>query len=155
MKTINEAFPAGIEDIQRYAPDVSSNISLESLTASYSNAFLRIANVIGETFLDSSLTTEAFKNMAQGALANYTIYEQAPFLFKGRDTLYRYQYEELKEKYITNAWSFINALINALDAGNSAEWTQSECYLSRQNLLFQNQNDFDKYYAIDKSAYFF
>jgi hypothetical protein len=155
MKTINEAFPAGIDDIQRYAPDVPSSIYLESLTASYSNAFLRVANVIGETFLDSNLVTEAFISMAQGALANYTIYEQAPFLFKGRDNLYRYQYEELKEKYITNAWSFIDALINALDAGGSEDWKNSDCYLSRQNLLFQSQNDFDKYYAIDKSAYFF
>jgi hypothetical protein len=155
MKTINEAFPAGIEDIQRYAPDVPSSIYLELLTASYSNAFLRVANVIGETFLDSSLAAESFKNMAQSALANYTIYEQAPFLFKGRDSLYRYQYEELKEKYITNAWSFINALINALDKEGSEDWKNSDCYLSRQNLLFQNQNDFDKYYAIDKSAYFF
>jgi hypothetical protein len=155
MKTINEAFPTGIDDIQRYAPDVSSSINIESLTASYTNAFLRVANVIGETFLDSSLATEAFINMAQGALANYTIYEQSPFLFKGRDNLYRYQYEELKEKYITNAWSFINALINALDAEGSENWQNSDCYRSRQNLLFQNQNDFDKYYAIDKSAYFF
>lgn len=155
MKPINEAFPTGIEEIQRYAPDVPSSIYLESLTASYSNAFLRIANVIGETFLDSSLLSEALKKMAQGALANYTIYEQAPFLFKGRDTLYRYQYEELKEKYITNAWSFINALINALDASKTEEWQKSDCYLSRQELLFKNQNDFDKYYAIDKSAYFF
>jgi hypothetical protein len=155
MKTINEAFPNGIEDIQHYAPDVPSNMNLESLTASFQNAYLRIANVIGETFLDSSLALEALKNMAQGALANYTIYEQAPFIFKGRDKVYKYQYEELKEKYITNAWSFINALINALDAGDSPEWKQSECYLSRQNLLFRNQNDFDTYYAIDKSAYFF
>jgi hypothetical protein len=155
MKTINETFPSGIEDIQRYAPDVPSSIYLESLTASYNNAYLRVANVTGDTLLDNCLKDETYQALARGALANYTIYEQAPFLFKGRDTHYRYQYEEFKEKYITNAWSFINALINALDVSNSEEWRKSDCYLSRQGLLFKNQNDFDKYYAIDKSAYFF
>lgn len=155
MKTIHDAFPEGIEDIQRYAPDVDAHLVLDSLTASYYNAYLRISNVIGSNFVDDCLNDTALRLPAQGALANYTIYEQLPYLYKGRDVLYKYQYEELKNKYISNAWTFINALITALDNGTSYNWHASDCYLSRQNLLFSDQNEFDRYCAIDRSAYFF
>jgi hypothetical protein len=155
MKSIIETFPTGINILQQYAPDVPSSMALESLTAAFQNAYLRIANVIGENFLDNAIDSDPLKKYAQGALANYTIFEQSPFLLKGRDKNYRYQEIEIKEKYISNAWAFINALINALDKDASEVWKQSECYTSRQNLLFKNQNDFDKYYGIDKSAYFF
>jgi hypothetical protein len=130
-------------------------MALESLTAAFQNAYLRVANVIGETFLDAAIDSADLKQYAQGALANYTIYEQSPFIFKGRDKNYRYQEIEMKDKYISKAWSFINAMIGAFDKQNSTEWTSGECYTSRQNLVFANQNDFDNYYAIDKSAYFF
>ncbi|MDR1198689.1 MAG: hypothetical protein LBK94_06710 [Prevotellaceae bacterium] len=155
MKNIEQTFPTGINILQKYAPDVPSSMALESLTAAFQNAYLRVANVIGETFLDAAIDSADLQQYAQGALANYTVYEQSPFIFKGRDKNYRYQEIEMKDKYISNAWSFINALIGAFDRQDSQEWKTGECYASRQNLVFSNQNDFDNYYAIDKSAYFF
>jgi hypothetical protein len=156
MKTIEETFPSGIDIVQRYAPDVPSSMNLASMTASFQNAYLRIANVIGESFLDECISAAGpQQNLARGALANYMLFEQSPFLFKGRDKAYRYQEVEIKEKYITNAWSFINTVINMLDDSENENWKNSECYKSRQNIVFRDQNDFDKYYAIDKSAYFF
>jgi hypothetical protein len=157
MKTITETFPNGIDDIQRYVPDIPSSMYFDGLTASFTNAYLRIANVIGDTFLDACIdhSEDLLKNLTLGALANYTMFEQSPFLHKGKNDLYRYQFIEIQDKYISNAWSFLDALIKALDASTVADWKEGDCYKNRQNLVFKSQNDFNNYYAINNSAYFF
>jgi len=72
-------------------------------------------------------------------------------------SLYRYQYDEVTERYIQNTWAALNDLLVLLDSKTVTftDYAASPTYTDRQDLIVIDAREFHKYYGIDNSAYFF
>jgi hypothetical protein len=110
---------------------------------------------------------------ARGTMAN--LLALAWFAFNAgdrnkNDNLYRYQENEVKEKYLENAWAEFDELINLMEsdiataAADESEtpyvspftaFAASDLFKERENLYITSAGEFDKIYGIDNSSYFY
>ena len=152
-----------IDELQQYAPGVESSLQLQTLLPSYLTARQAIISVVTQKVwneLVAETENEDLLAVVRIAVANRIMYEHQIFLATEKNNtdqkMYKYQYEEIKDKYITLYWSAMDSLLSYLD-GNSGygEWGKSEGYLQRQSLLVKSAAEFNFYFGIDSSPYFF
>jgi hypothetical protein len=89
---------------------------------------------------------------------------------KTDEKLYRYQETQIIEAYLENAWAEFDQLISLMEediakaaADESvppyvtpfADFEGMELFKERQNLYITSAGEFDKYYGIDNSSYFY
>lgn len=104
--------------------------------------------------------------LANGAMAKYAIF--AAVKKNGSDaSIYKYQHEELKDHYVEAYARAMDELLDWLDAhdtiggtdsqddAHSTKWKDSEEYKTRQALPVRNAAEFDRYYGIGRSSFFF
>lgn len=97
--------------------------------------------------------------LANGSMAKYAIF--AAVKKNGSDaSIYKYQHEELKDHYIEAYARAMDELLDWLDAHDEigsadAKWKDSEEYKTRQALPVRNAAEFDRYYGIGRSSFFF
>jgi|GEM_PF-1211733 len=97
----------------------------------------------------------------QSALANLMMNQHFIFIAirknKTDGDIYKYQYDELKEKYSIAAWASMDELLGHLDANIATftDYAALPAYLERQNLILNSYIEFGKYFGIDSSPWFF
>jgi len=160
---MNVDFFDSISELQQYAPGVEASLKLNTLLPSYLTTRQAIISVVTKDVWDALLAEKGNLDLlaiVRTALANRIMYEHQIFLATDKNNtdrkLYKYQYEELKDKYITLYWSAMDNLLGYLDANSEyGGWKDSEGYKQRQLLLVKSAAEFNFYFGIDSSPYFF
>lgn len=93
--------------------------------------------------------------VATRAMYSYQIFNSVKK--NGSDAaLYKYQHEELKDFYIEAHWKAMDSLLEWLDAhADGTSWGSSREYEERQKLPVKDADEFNYYYGIDRSSYFY
>lgn len=151
-----------IDDFRMYAQGVDGSMSLETLGPAMNMASQAVTKAIGKKVCKALPTEEdgVAGKALRFAVANYTMYKHLIFWSTSRNNtdqrLYKYQYEEIKEEYIAQYWAAMDTLLAWLDENpDTGDYKQSELYLERQSLPVRNATEFDYYYGIDSSQYFY
>lgn len=155
-------FFTDISELSEYAPGVDSSIELITLKPSFRTSRQKITEMVTLPVWEKvaeERTEELFENFLS-AIANRMMYEHSIFLAvaknAGEQKLYKYQHEEIKDIYVSNFWTAMNNILQYLDSHpDYAEWKDSKHYKDRQNLIIKSAEEFDHYYAIDSSPYFY
>ena len=93
--------------------------------------------------------------VAAGAMLQYQIF--ASVKKNGSDgSLYKYQHEEIKDHYREALWGAMDQLLELLDANPSiGDFKETNEYKERQLLPVKNAREFDRYYGIGASSFFY
>ncbi len=71
-------------------------------------------------------------------------------------SLYKYQHEEIKQHHIDTYSAAMDELLEWLDANSeTGGYSATDIYVERRSLPVHNAREFDMYYGIDSSAFFF
>ncbi len=166
------AFFKDIDEFRQNVKGWDASQPLSELYPSLQTASREIITLIGQATWDllkvyhttpdpaDEIKAEAV-GFVQAALANLIMYEHFIFLAskknKSDQSLYRYQYEEIKEKYQAAGLAGMNSLLDLLDANMTTftAYADSATYQDRQDLIIRSYQEFERYYGIDRSPYFF
>ena len=165
-------FFANTSDVRKFVKGIDAGVLIDSFDPPFRPAKMRLINLIGQETYDLLLAyyanpdpedelKAAAVEYAQGALAN--ILALAYFYFDSGNrnntdnNLYRYQEDKIIEQYIENAYSELSFLITILESDTTkfSDFAATDTYKNREKLYIKSANQFDQYYNIDKSAYFF
>lgn len=93
--------------------------------------------------------------VAAGAMLQYQIF--ASVKKNGSEaSLYKYQHEEIKDHYREALWGAMDQLLELLDANPSiGDFKETNEYKERQQLPVKNAREFDRYYGIGASSFFY
>lgn len=152
-----------IADFRKYCDGLQADTEYRQLLPSIRSTASAISQIIGERTL---LAISELDNDSEGldllktAIATGTLYRYQIFdaiKKNGSDaSLYKYQFEEIKEHHISAHWLAMDCLLTWLDKNASTgSYNESKTYRERQELPVKNAEEFDYYYGIDRSAYFF
>lgn len=148
-------------DLGSYAQLIDNSIEFDTLNSSFRCTTDIIIDTITKDVFDLiKVPTSDAHSFLKSAIANYVMADHLIFLSakkNGSDQkLYKYQYEEIKEKYITLFWKAMDAILTYLDANPTiGKWEDSEVYKERKELFIMDAKDFDYFYGIANSQYFF
>lgn len=152
-----------IADFRKYCDGLQADTEYRQLLPSIRSTAAAISGIIGgRTMLaiseleEGNEGLEALKTaVATGTLYRYQIFDSVKK--NGSDaSMYKYQHEEIKEHHISAHWLAMDALLSWLDNNpQTGGYDQSRTYKERQDLPVKNAEEFDYYYGIDRSAYFF
>lgn len=166
MNTID--FFDSIDEFRSFAPGVDGSLLLESLYPSFLPTRTKIQDVITLEVYDAIKADSEAENSAhmpavmaiKSAVSNYTMYKYLIFDAVSKNgseqKLYKYQLEEIREEYITLFWASMDELLRYLssnpDLGN---WKDSDQCKQLMELPIKNAKEFNSYFGIDNSPYFF
>ena len=152
-----------IADFRKYCDGLQADTEYRQLLPSIRSTASAISQIIGKRTLlaiseldDSCEGLDLLKTaIATGTLYRYHIFDSVKK--NGSDaSLYKYQYEEIKEHHICAHWIAMDSLLSWLDENPSVgAYNETKTYLNRQELPVKSAEEFDYYYGIDRSAYFF
>lgn len=152
-----------IADFRKYCDGLQADTEYRQLLPSIRATASAISGIIGgRTLLAISELPEGEQGLemlktaiATGTLYRYQIFDSVKK--NGSDaSLYKYQYEEIKEHHISAHWLAMDGLLNWLDINPEiGGYNETKTYRERQELPVKNAEEFDYYYGIDRSAYFF
>ena len=93
--------------------------------------------------------------VAAGAMLQYQIFASVK-KNGGEGSLYKYQHEEIKDHYREALWSAMDQLLELLDENPSiGDFEKTDEYKERQELPVKNAREFDRYYGIGASSFFY
>ena len=167
-------------DLRLYADGLQADTTLQQLTPSIRTTAMEMEKIItkatfeaiaaggeytvplkeGETGEPKKINvdeaTELLKTaLASGALYRYQIFASAKR--NGSDAaLYKYQHEEIKDSYIEGYWKAMDALLDWLDShADIGGYGSTIDYKDRQTLPIKNADEFERYFGIGRSSFFF
>ena len=152
-----------IADFRKYADGLEADTSYQQVSASIRTAGKEVMNIISPAVflsisgLDDDNDGKAYLKtaVACGASYRYQIFASV----KKNNTeakLYKYQHEEIKEHHISAYWLAMDDLLDWLDENpETGDYSESDIYKERQSLPIKNAREFNYYYGIDNSSYFF
>lgn len=167
----------GLEDFNRYADGLLPDTTYQQLGPSVRAVSLDIMDLItaevyialcGADSKESALHDGL--ELLKSAVATGTLYKYAIFATVKRNgsdsSLYKYQHEEIKQHHIDAYWKSMDRLLAWLDThafdvkwndAEGREWTflDTGIYQERQLLPVRSAEEFDYYFGIDKSSFFF
>jgi len=164
-------FFEGIQKFRQLAPGVEASSSFDEMQSSAYIARKKIKDIIegvwGDllTYYKSENKDDLNKNQAieflQGAFANMTMYQYIPFWvqkkrLEGID-LYKNEVQSLKDAYISNLWSYMDSLLDLFQEHPDVfqNWKETQSYKDRKDLLIESADEFNRFYEIGRSHYFF
>ena len=152
-----------IADFRKYCDGLQADTEYRQLLPSIRSTVATISGIIGgRTVLAISELSEGNEGLeylktavATGTLYRYQIFDSVKK--NGSDaSMYKYQHEEIKEHHISAHWLAMDELLTWLDTKpETGGYNESKTYRERQELPVKNAEEFDYYYGIDRSAYFF
>lgn len=150
------------DELRRYVQGVDGTMSLETLQPAFTLARKAVVDTIGEDVFQAlaEKQEEPVYEAIRMAIANYTMFKHLIFWATSRGNtdqqLYKYQYEEIKDEYITQFWAAMDTILLWLDGNpETGGYNQSELYKERQAMPVRDALEFDRYYGIDRSPYFY
>ena len=152
-----------IADFRKYCDGLQADTEYRQLLPSIRSTAAAISGIIGgRTLLAISELSEGSEGLeylktavATGTLYRYQIFDSVKK--NGSDaSMYKYQHEEIKGHHISAHWLAMDELLTWLDSNpETGGYNESKTYRERQELPIKNAEEFDYYYGIDRSAYFF
>ncbi|MGM9763353.1 MAG: hypothetical protein ACI3ZQ_04975 [Candidatus Cryptobacteroides sp.] len=167
-----------LADFEQYANGLTANTTYEQLHQSIRTVTTDIIHLItAEAYIALRRTADDIEDpmheglqllktaVASGAMYRYAIWMSLKS--NGTDAaMYKYQYEEVKLNHIEGYWKAMDLLLDWLDTNaKDVKWTDSEgnivtfadsgIYKERQALPLKSAEEFDFYFGIDKSSFFF
>lgn len=150
------------DELRRYVQGVDGTMSLETLQPAFTLARKAVADTVGESVFEAlaaELDAPVYQAM-RTAVANYAMFKHLIFWATSRGNtdqqIYKYQYEEIKDEYITQFWAAMDTLLLWLDGNpETGGYDQSGLYRERQTMPVRDALEFDRYYGIDRSPYFY
>lgn len=161
-----------IDDFRKYI-EIPASVSVVALAPSFRPAKKKVQDIIGAAtyqqllnhFTTPPAEADAKLDQAveytQAALANLThitwFKTQASERNATEKKLYKYQEDQQLEINITNTWNELDSLLELLEGDTTLfpDFANTDAFKERESLLFKNAREFDKYFGIDQSAYFF
>lgn len=164
-----------LKDFTSYVDGVMPDTTYDQLAPSIRAITLEINNLITPDAYIALCSAEE-DNMSQGleylktAVASGAVYKYAIFAAVKKNgseaSLYKYQFEEIKQHHIDAFWQAMDWLLAWMDEhAEDVKWTgktgEEKCfadtpvYKERMALPVRSAVEFDYYYGIDKSAFFF
>ena len=167
-----------LEDFRSYAEGLHADTAYRQLHPSIRTTALEMEKIITkdafEAIASGSWTPAATEEVPEPsainlsdvkvalkvALAAGTMYRYQIFASVKRNgsdaSLYKYQHEELKDNYIENYWKAMDDLLNWLDNNPTvAGYNISPAYKERQLLPVKNADEFERYFGINRSSFFY
>lgn len=155
-----------IEDLSQYVQGFEMSLTLEALGPSIMQAKHEFTKSLGVDILNELLSNDQTSPLVKSAIANYAMYRYLIFWAASKNntgqSLYKYQYEAMKEEYISIYWCAMDAIFSHLDCAPSnsedpgfKKWKESDVAKVRNSLLIKSATEFDQYFQINKSEYFF
>ena len=146
-----------IADFRKYAT------SYHQISASIRSAGKEVMNIISQPVYAAVSSLDELsegKRYLKAAVANGALYRYQIFASVKKNntdaSLYKYQHEEIKEHHIAAYWLAMDDLLDWLDENpDTGEYSSSDIYMERQSLPVKNAREFNRYYGIDNSSYFF
>ncbi len=148
-----------IDDLSQYVQGFERSLTLQALGPSIMQARYEFNKSIGVVIIDKLLGNDEVSGLVKSAIANYAMYRYLIFWASSKNntnqSLYKYQYEAMKEEYISIYWCAMDGIFAWLDTSSLTEWKDSAAYKMRSSLLIKSAAEFDEYFQINKSEYFF
>lgn len=162
-----------LEDFSRYAPGLSAGTDyrqLEPHIRIITSEIFRLITPASYLALRHGPEPDTEESVADAmteglellktAVASGTLYKYQIFLTTERagsdSSLYKYQHEELKRAHLDSYWTALDELLEWLYANPGiGDFSESAIYKEKQMLLVKSADEFDRYFQIDRSAYFF
>lgn len=167
----------GLEDFNRYADGLLPDTTYQQLGPSVRAVSLDIMDLItAEVYIalcgadSKGSALHDGLELLKSAVATGTLYKYAIFATVKRNgsdsSLYKYQHEEIKQHHIDAYWKSMDRLLAWLDThASDVKWNDAEgrewtfldtgIYQERQLLPVRSAEEFDYYFGIDKSSFFF
>lgn len=148
-----------IDDLSQYVQGFEMSLTLQALGPSIMQAKYEFNKSLGVDIIQQLLDNEEASGLVKSAVANYAMYRYLIFWASSKNnsnqSLYKYQYEAMKDEYISIYWCAMDALFAWLDKSELKEWKDSATYKMRSSLLIKSATEFDEYFQINKSEYFY
>jgi len=151
-----------LAEFRQYAPGIGADTELAQLEPHIRMVTMDIFKLIThEVYIAlREGASEEGLDLLKTAVAAGTLYKYQIFLTVTKAgteaALYKYQHEELKRNHLDIYWSALDALLEWLDVNpGTGKFEESAIYKDRQDLPVSSASEFDKYFQIDRSAYFF
>ena len=148
-----------IDELSQYVQGFERSLTLAALAPSIMQAKHEFNKAVGVDILQQLLDNAEVAVQVKSAIANYAMYRYLIFWAASKNntnqSLYKYQYEAMKEEYISIYWCAMDAIFAFLDTSDIDEWKNSEGAKMRSSLLINSAVEFDRYFQINKSEYFF
>ena len=166
-------FFRNVADFRQFVKGWDAAQPLDELLPSYRTVRRDIINLVGQATWDTlkayHLTPSAQEDVVkaravefiQSALANLIMNQHFIFVAVSKNKtdgdIFKYQYDEIKERYLLAAWAAMNDLLAHLDANTTifTGYTDLPAYKERQKLIINSYTEFEKYFGIDNSPWFF
>ena len=148
-----------IDDLSQYVQGFEMSLTLQALGPSIMQAKYEFNKSLGVDIIQQLLDNEEASGLVKSAVANYAMYRYLIFWASSKNnsnqSLYKYQYEAMKDEYISIYWCAMDALFAWLDKSELKEWKDSATYKMRSSLLIKSATEFDEYFQINNSEYFY
>lgn len=165
-----------LKDFTSYVDGVMPDTTYDQLAPSIRAITMEINNLITSEAYIALCSAEEGGSLSQGleylkiAVAAGAVYKYAIFAAvkkNGSDaSLYKYQYEEIRQHHIDAFWQAMDWLLAWMDehasevkwegkTGTEECFAETDVYKERMALPVRSAVEFDYYYGIDKSAFFF
>lgn len=151
-----------LAEFRQYAPGIGADTDLAQLEPHIRLVTMDIFKLIThEVYIELRKgASEDGLTLLKTAVAAGTLYKYQIFLTVTKAgteaSIYKYQHEELKRNHLDIYWSALDALLEWLDANpETGGFKNSVIYKDRQDLPVNSASEFDKYFQIDRSSYFF
>lgn len=148
-----------IDDLSQYVQGFERSLTLEALAPSIMQAKAELKKSLRADILEKLLQEDAISGTVKSAVANYAMYRYLIFWAASKNntnqSLYKYQYEAMKEEYISIYWCAMDGIFAWLDGSSLDGWKTSPLYMQREKSLVKSAVEFDQYFQINASEYFF
>lgn len=167
-----------LDDFRHYADGLQADTTLRQLAPSLRTTALEMEKIITKAafaaIASGSWTPEATEanpepaaidlsdalDLLKTALASGTMYRYQIFAAVKRNgsdaSIYKYQHEELKDSYVENYWRAMDDLLLFLDENPAiAGYDKTDDYTDRQALPVKNADEFEHYFGIGRSSFFY
>ncbi len=155
-----------LSDFQAYTDGLVADTTYAQLAPSIRTTVHNILSMVNATVYVALAEAEEDETLlegkdllktavAAGAMLKYQIFSSVKK--NGSDAaLYKYQHEEIKDSYAEAYWLAMDRLLEFLDShAEIGSYNTTEEYKERQQLPVKSGREFDRYYGIGGSAFFF
>ncbi|WP_281671614.1 DUF6712 family protein [Rikenella microfusus] len=152
-----------VETLREYAPGVDGALQEPTIRPYLRPAHKTVALIIGIDVFNrvAEMEETPLLESLRSAVANRIMYDYKLFeTIRKRQTeqsdTYKYELQAMQDTYLDYYYDALDSLIRELNQKTDIpEWTQSAACKALSSLLIRNADEFQEFYGIDSSDYFF